>query len=202
MTRYLTYSSFFFLSFAMNISCAVNLESTTILDNLRPDHFSNLQKMLKYHRESLIISSFPSISDIAGMQEATEVRSRHLQRTTRARSGAVATAETFEAESLSGYLFDIVFYGIDCSDNFFRGGSKKLNTCLESNNGSEMITATANMITTSSYSDISCREKIAVNSVPYTSGCEPGRIGKTLARVMVIKPTSAYPFPLSHLQLR
>lgn len=120
-----------------------------------------------------------------------------------AKSGAVATAETFKAASLSGYLFESFRVGAECSDDFYVGQSRKLNTCLE-NYLSEwiIITATANIITTTNYTDSSCTKKIAVKAVSYTSGCVPGEQLKRLAKVTVIAPTAAHPFPLSHVQIR
>lgn len=201
MTRSLVYASSF-LGFVIHASCAVNLGSSANLDNSDVNHFPTFSEMVENHLESLITSRLPSISDIAVMQEATEVKSQHLQQTTQAGSGAVAIAETFEAASLSGYLFDIIPAGSDCTHNFIRSVSTKLNTCVKSYpKGYQIIAATANMITTSNYSDSSCAKKIAVKAVPYTSGCVP-KDQYGLARILVVAPTSAYPFPLSHLQFR
>jgi hypothetical protein len=147
-------------------------------------------------------SGTPSTPDIAGLLGASGIRSHPLQQTNSLRSGAVATTETFEAASLSGYLFEIIFNDLDCSE-FRIAFSYKLNTCWQYSvgNSSIIFTATESLITTTKYSDTTCTTKTSEDPVPYTSGsCTPSTLGGQMAVQKMIGPNAAYPFPLSHVQ--
>lgn len=193
MARFLL-CTFSIVCCVMRASCDFDRESSAFLNNFDPNHLPSFWDMPEYHRLSMTPGS-PPMLDIAGMQQATGIRRNSLQQLISAKSGAVATAETFEAESLSGYLFEIYLFGKDILNDFYTARSTKLNSCVpDYSEGSLIVTATANMITTTSYSDSSCTKKIAVKAVEYTSD---SFFPKT-----VIAPTAAYPFPLSHVQYR
>jgi hypothetical protein len=162
--------------------------------------------MVEDHRKPFMTPGSLPPFDVAGMQGASGIRSHPVEQTTSLTSGALATTETLEAASLSGYLFQIDIDGFDCSDNFKSATSIKLNACTPVYYlGWQMITATANLKTTTFYSDSSCTNSISTYAAPYTSGCVPGSrdfMTFRYAGVIVITPTPAYPFPLSHLQSR
>jgi hypothetical protein len=187
----------------MHVSCAVDQESSVIPDKFDPN-FPSFSNVSEHHQKSSVTPGLPAMFDVAGMQESTGNRSYPMPETSSLRSSAVAAAETLEAEYLSGYIYKIRLRGSNCSDNFDSGVSRILNTCFTHfGSGSEMITATANIVTSTRYSDPSCSEKVAVDAVPYTSDCVPEyRNFITPATMTVIAPTAAYPFPLSYVRLR
>lgn len=194
-----------FLSFTILASCAVDHGSTAILDNFDPENFPSFSNMVGDDIKFFMTPGSQPPFDIAGMRGASGIRSRPLEETIPVRSGALATTGTFETASLSGYLFQIDLDGFDCSDNFKRGTSVKLGACVETDEGSEMTTATADIETSTYYFDSSCTKIDKVFSSPYTSGCLAGSSelkSFRYAAVRVIKPTPDYPFPLSHIQAR
>jgi hypothetical protein len=204
MTRFLVYA-LIFLSYIVLASCAVDQGSSALLDNFDPDRFPSFSNMVEDHRKPFMTPGSPPPFDVAGMQGASGIRSHPVEQTTSVRSGALATTETYEAASLSGYLFQIDIDGFDCSDNFKSATSTKLNACITTDFGSLMITATVDIKTTTYYSDSSCTKSTYTYAAPYTSGCVPGSrdiMTFRYAGVIVITPTPAYPFPLSHFQAR
>jgi hypothetical protein len=187
----------------MDVSCAVDQESSVIPDKFDPNLPSFLNAS-EHHQKLSVTAGLPAIFDVAGMQESAGNSSYPMPETSSLRSGAMATAETLEAAYLSGYIYEIDLRGTNCSDNFEYGVSRKLNTCIPNfGSGSTMITATANIVTSTRYSDPSCSEKVAVHAVPYTSDCVPGiKNFHARAKMTMVAPTAAYPFPLSYVRLR
>ena len=194
-----------FLSFTILASCTVDQGSSAILDNFDPEHSPRFSNMVEDDIKLFMTPGSLPPFDIAGMQGASGIRSRPLAETVSVRSGALATTETFETASLSGYIFRIGLDGFDCSDNFKTGISIKLGACITNDQGSQIVTATAEIETTTYYIDSFCTKIDQVFALPYTSGCLPGSYEPKsfrYAAVRVIKPTPDYPFPLSHIQGR